>query len=127
MRLITVILALVVACGTPGPGPVVGSAVIDCTVANQDQIQGLLAELTPLVTTGSVDWQAVYARAKGAGSTIGGCVLAQLVQSYLGNRSAPPSTEDGWTARETLERFRASEAGGATFHVKLPDGSTGDL
>ena len=115
------LLFVFAACPGPGPGPVIGGAIIDCTKENQDQIHGLLGELSPLIVTGRPDWSAVYARAKHAGSSIGGCVLAQLVQGYLGNRMAPPSTADGWTAHEALERFRREEANGATFHVEAGD------
>ncbi len=129
LALLTLAFLVVTAgCPNPGPGPLVGNAVIDCTQANQGEVLALLLELTPLVTPAATDWSVVYQRAKHAGSTIGGCVLAQLVQGYLGNRSAPPATPaDGWSAHDALERFRAAEAGGATFHVQLPDGSTANL
>ena len=102
-----------------GPVPVIGQAVIDCTTADRAKIDEMLAEFKPLLTSGQMDWSALYARAKSAGSTIGGCVLAELTQYYLGNRLAP-SNSDGWQMRGLLEDFRANEANGATF--KTADG-----
>ena len=116
-----VVLAFLASCPGPGPTPVVVNAVIDCTIQNQDQIAALLAEFRPLISGQSPDWSAVYQRAKEAGKAIGGCALATLVQDYLGNRSAPPSQADGWTANNMLERFRREEAGNATFHTAAGD------
>lgn len=107
----------------PGPGPVgpVVNAVIDCTVQNQDQISQLIGEFRPLISGDAPDWAAVYQRAKNAGKAIGGCALAQLVQEYLGNRTAPPAQADSWNAYNTLERFRREEAGNATFKTAAGD------
>lgn len=104
----------VAGCRGPGPLPVVQDAVIDCTAANRPQADGLIAELMPLLQLQQPDWHAVYERAKHAGATIGGCALAELVQDYLGGRKTPDN-DDGWKARSTLEQFRTSEAGNATY------------
>jgi hypothetical protein len=117
---LTLVLALFTACPGHGPIPVV-SAVVDCTIENQDRISALLAEFTPLISGQSPDWPAVYQRAKQAGKAIGGCALATLVQNYLGNRAAPPAQADGWNASNALERFRREEAGNATFHTSAGD------
>jgi hypothetical protein len=104
-----------------GPvGPVV-NAVIDCTAENQDQINALLAEVQPLINGQTPDWAAAYQRAKQAGRAIGGCVLAELVQDYLGNKAAPPPQADSWSAFSALERFRREEAQNATFHTAKGD------
>jgi hypothetical protein len=103
-----------------GTGPAVGTAVIDCTTAHTGEIASLLADLKAALTGGGT-WGDVYQRAKAAGTEIGGCALAELVQDYLGGKAAP-ARGDGQTARATLERFRANEAGGATFKT-----STGAL
>lgn len=108
-------------CPGPGPVPVVVNAVIDCTIQNQGQIGALVAEFTTLLSGQLPDWAAIYQRAKNAGKAIGGCALAQVVQSYLGNRSAPPPQADSWNAFNTLERFRREEAGNATFHTAAGD------
>ena len=112
--IIALVFALQVGCPGPGPGPVIGGAVIDCLGANRSQIDSILTELSPLLTTGRPDWSAIYQRAKGAGRDIGGCVIAELVQNYLGGTRAPEAAE-GWNAHEALEKFRREEAGGATF------------
>lgn len=101
----------------PGPAPVIGGAVVDCLGDNRAQIDALLLELSPLISLQRPDWAAVYQRAKRAGRDIGGCVLAELVQSYLASPRAPETTE-GWNAHDTLEKFRAEEAGGMTFVAK---------
>lgn len=102
------------ACPGPGPGPVIGNSVVDCLGNNRPQIDAIIGELSPLLTTGHPDWAAVYQRAKMAGMSIGGCVLAELVQNYLGGTRAPEASE-GWNAHEALEKFRREEAGGASF------------
>lgn len=103
-------------CPGPGPGPVIADTVIDCLGDNRPQINALLLELTPLLALTSPDWSAVYQRAKHAGKAVGGCALAELVQRYLGGRTAVPDSES-WRAHDALERFRAAEAGGATFRT----------
>lgn len=107
-----------IACRTPGPGPVIGQTVIDCTGEHRAQIDALFVELSPLVFGDRPDWSAVYQRAKHAGVTIGGCVIAELVQVYMGGRRAVPN-EDGWKAHTALEEFREAEAGGATFKTRF--------
>jgi hypothetical protein len=103
------------------PIPVIENAIIDCTTQNQDQIDSLLGEFKTLLSGKLPDWSAIYQRAKSAGKSIGGCALAELVQSYLGNKAAPPPIGDSWTANNTLERFRREEAGNATFHTSAGD------
>ena len=126
MRALTLLfifsLNLNVSCGPgPGPVPVIADAVIDCTLGDaRPSIDALIMELAPLVTLDSPDWYAVYQRAKKAGKTIGGCALAEIVQRYLGGRSAAPESES-WKARSTLDEFRATEAGGATFRTSYGD------
>jgi hypothetical protein len=112
---LSVVLALFTACPGTGPvGPVV-HAIIDCTLENQDQIAAVKAELQPLITGHAPDWPAVYQRAKQAGKSIGGCAIAEVVQNFLSNRSAPPTGQVRQDASDTLEKFRNEEAGGATF------------
>jgi hypothetical protein len=107
--------------GCPGPIPVVVNAVVDCTLANQDQITALIGEFKTLLSGQMPNWSAIYQRAKSAGKSIGGCALAELVQDYLGNRTAPPPQADSWNANSALERFRREEAGNATFHTAKGD------
>lgn len=107
-------------CPGHGPYPPV-TAIIDCTIQNQDQIVQLLGEFRTILNGQAPDWSAVYQRAKNAGKAIGGCALAQVVQEYLGNRTAPPPQADSWNAYNMLERFRREEAGNATFRTELGD------
>lgn len=106
------------ACPNPGPAPVIGTSIIDCLGAERPQVDALLAELLPLIQLQRPDWAAVYQRAKQAGRSIGGCVIAELVQGYLSGTRATGTTAGGWDAHETLEQFRATEAGGATFQAR---------
>jgi len=116
-------IGMIVPVGCPGPGPVpvVVNAVVDCTAQNRDQITSLVAEFQVLLHGQMPDWAAIYQRAKNAGKAIGGCALAEVVQGYLGNRSAPPPQADSWNAYNTLERFRREEAGNATFKTSAGD------
>jgi hypothetical protein len=118
-----IVLLVVLGIDTGCPSPVTTAAigaVVDCTVKDQDQLTALLAELKPLLGGQSPDWLAVYARAKQAGSVIGGCALAELAQDYLGKRALTASRAEAG-ARQTLERFRREEAGNATFHTARGD------
>lgn len=108
-------------CPGPGPVPVVVNAIVDCTLQNQSQITALIGEFKTLLVGQLPDWKAIYQRAKNAGKAIGGCALAELVQDYLGNKSAPPPQADSWNAFQTLERFRREEAGNATFKTAKGD------
>lgn len=118
VSIVVIAVPLLAACpgNGPGPGPVIADAVIDCVGEHRPEIDALLLELTPLLALDSPDWSAVYQRAKNAGKAVGGCALAELVQRYLGGRTAVPESES-WRARDTLERFRATEADGATFRT----------
>ena len=118
MRTTILLLAMAtLAVTTPacGQGPVITHSVINCAGEGQADIAALVDEFRPVLTAGKVDWSAVYQRAKRAGTRIGGCFIAELVNVYLGNRAAPPTLEAGWSAHDALEKFRVQEAGGATF------------
>lgn len=116
--------SLTVSCGPNTPGPVVPivNATIDCTVDNGGQIAALLASLRPKPGQ-KLDWHQVYLQVKAAGTKVGGCVLAQLVQEYLTSATyASTDTYDAtYDATAALEKFRAEEAHGATFHTKYGD------
>lgn len=118
-------LCATAACPGPGPGPVIGGAVVDCLGSNRPQIDAVLNELKTLFTQGRVQWSVVYERAKAAGKDVGGCVIAELVQYYLGGFAGPMDNGDAWAAHEALEKFRAEEAGGASFKsvCKKTDGT----
>jgi hypothetical protein len=115
---VVAVLALLVGCSsckdvaTSRPG----SAVIDCTIADASALGELAHAFAPLLAGERPDWSAISSLAKSAGAQIGGCALAELVQSYLTERRAVP-LEAGHAARDALESFRASVAGGATFHT----------
>lgn len=69
------------------------------------------------------DWNCVEHKAIGKGVLVGGCALAELVESYLApapGRSAP-GIDQAQLARSTLDSFRATAAGGATFHTGVGD------
>jgi len=121
LLIVTLGLTTIPACPGTGPGPVAINAIVDCTLQNQDQIGALIGEFKTILTGHAPSWSAIYARAKQAGKSIGGCALAELVQDYLGNKTAPPPQADSWTAYSALERFRREEAGNATFHTTAGD------
>lgn len=114
-------------CGPQGPGPVIGQLTVDCLGTARPQIDALLGEFKGLLTGGGFDWSAVYQRAKQAGKVVGGCALAELVQFYLGGTRSIEEG-DGWKAHSTLEQFRTTEAGGATFKARCTrtDGTTSE-
>jgi hypothetical protein len=97
------------------------TAVVDCTVANRDKVEALLAEFAPLLAGDKPDWKAVVDKAVDAGSTIGGCALADLAQrraapeavSRSSSTAAPPTR----SARSVFEEFRAEHAHGAVYRT----------
>lgn len=94
-----------------------GTAIVDCTKANQASIEALILEFRSLLAGQAPDWAAVEARAISAGETIGGCALAELISG-----SARPATARSVDpGRATLEDFRARVAGGATFRTARGD------
>lgn len=117
--LITTLLACS-SCKDLPPPEAAAAAIVDCVRVDQGQVNAVLREMMPLVYGASPNWKAVEERAIAAGVTIGGCALAELVQLYLGGRKAPQQA-DGWAAHDTLEHFRKSIAGGATFRTERGD------
>ena len=123
VRIFSLLVGLVfvhqVAC-KPYLPPVVHD-VIDCVAADQGKLSDLALELAPLVIAG--DWSAIKARAISAGPTIGGCVLAVLVQRYLAppaGTSVPPP-DLSIAAKQALETFRNEQAGNATYRTAIGD------
>lgn len=121
-------LTLAALAGATGCGPVrhAGDAVIDCLSADRAKIDATLADLgTKTRADGSRDWGAIEADALAAGVVIGGCALAELVQSLLPAAPAAPAAEhaaassDDAAARQTFEHFRSTQAGNATFKTRL--------
>lgn len=102
-----------------GPARTAGSAVIDCVAADRAKIDALIVDLgTKTRPDGTRDWAAIEADAIGAGVAIGGCALAEFVESYLAPSQGVKAPSDGLAARQTLEDFRATKAGGATFKTQ---------
>lgn len=99
--------------GCPGPvGPAIGGAVIDCLGSNRAQIDTLLNEFRPIISSGHISWPDVKLRAKQAGKDVGGCFIMELTQLFLsGTRAAP----DAAAAHQAAEEFRSEVAKGATF------------
>ena len=114
-----------------GPGckaaQVASHAVVDCLVADRAKIDATIVDLGGKTKPdGTHDWAAIEADAISAGVVIGGCALAELVESYLTPSQSigapnepvkPPS--DSAEARHTLEEFRTTRAGNATFKTRL--------
>lgn len=117
------VLVAVLATSATSCGPIrdhVVPAIIDCTKADAGAINSLIAELEPLLLFEAPDWNAIKTRAIREGKVIGGCVLADLVQQFLGGKKAPQN-DAGWAARNALEDFRKNVAGGATFRTAKGD------
>lgn len=106
------------------------TAVIDCTGGT---VPGVVANVLETLsdwsrdetaggcrTTTGYDWSCVESRAIAKGEQVGGCAIAELVQTILGGTKATP-VSDSWLARAALEDFRARAAGGATFRTPRGD------
>lgn len=103
-----------------GPTRVAGKAVLDCLAADTARIDQTIIDLgTKTKPDGTRDWSAIETTAIGNGLVIGGCALAQFIQTYLSPGAGVKAPADGLEARQTLEHFRATEAGGATFKTRL--------
>ncbi len=107
------------------------AAIIDCTGGGTQGLVGnILSTLDQwhqdeahggCLTSSGYDWNCIEQKAIAKGEQIGGCAIAELVQSVIGGTKATP-VDSSWLARAALEEFRARAAGGATFHT-----ATGDL
>lgn len=97
--------------------------VVDCTVADQAQIQALIAELSPILQAKAPDWTTLEKDAIAAGETIGGCALAAVIQGYLAPKAgvAAPDPLNGQIAHAVLEDYRARYANGSTFRTPHGD------
>jgi hypothetical protein len=106
------------------------TAVIDCTGGT---VPGVVANVLETLsdwsrdetaggcrTATGYDWGCVESKAIAKGEQVGGCAIAELVQTILGGTKATP-VSDSWLARAALEDFRARAAGGATFHTPRGD------
>lgn len=116
-----VIVLMAIACG---PTTNVKRVVIDCTIASQPQIENLLLEFRQILVGEAPNWQAVLDKAIAAGTTIGGCALAELVQSRqlaptAAARSSAPEGER--TPSTVLEEFRQRNAPGTTYRTAKGD------
>jgi len=98
-----------------------GAAVIECGLLSKGTLDSATKEIAAAVFVGQVPkWSAAYDKAKTFGRDVVGCVLAELVQSYLSGRKAMPVAESH-AARDALERYRAEHVGGATFRTSAGD------
>jgi hypothetical protein len=91
---------------------------VDCLAESPTDINLVYEELKPLLDFAKPDWSAIYQRAKRSGVKLGGCVIAKIVQFYLGGRRAP-AVDDSWAARGLLEEYRSHELGNATIRVEV--------
>lgn len=99
-----------------GPAKNAGNIVIDCIAADHAKIDAVIIDLgTKKRADGTRDWGAIEADAIANGLQIGGCALAQFIQSYLTPGAGVKAPADGLQARETLEHYRTTQANGATF------------
>jgi hypothetical protein len=110
--LLALTLLTVSACPHP-PKPI--AAVVDCGKLDQTKLEALALQLLPLLSGKSPDWGVIEAQALAAGEQIGGCVLAELVNTYLTKRGATETPDATAAARATLEDFRAKHLGGAAI------------
>jgi hypothetical protein len=96
-----------------------GNTVIDCLAADRAKIDTLIADLaTKTRADGSRDWSAIETDAISAGVTIGGCALAEFIGSLLQPQHVEAASDEA-LARQTLEHFRSTQAGNATFKTRL--------
>lgn len=102
----------------PGCGPTktAGGIVIDCIAADHAKIDTVITDLgTKKRSDGTRDWDAIEADAIANGLAIGGCALAEFIQTYLTPSPGVKAPADGLQARQTLEHYRTTQANGATF------------
>jgi hypothetical protein len=112
---------LVTAAGAIGCGSArnPGNTVIDCLAEDRARIDTLIADLaTRTRSDGTRDWSAIETDAISAGVTIGGCALAEFIESLLQPQHVEASSDDT-QARQTFEHFRSTQAGNATFKTRL--------
>lgn len=115
-------LTLVTAAGATGCGSVKnpGSTVIDCLAADRAKIDTLIADLAGKTRSdGTRDWGAIESDAVSAGVTIGGCALAEFIQTLVQPAQKIQASSDDTTARQTFEHFRSTQAPNATFKTRL--------
>lgn len=106
MKHLIVTAFLISLAGCPGPIQPGTDIAIDCLGSNRAQIDALLTEFKPLLFGGKVSWSQVYTRAKQAGSSVGGCFIMELAQSYLGGTRSPA---DAQLAYDTAAKFKHDE------------------
>lgn len=89
---------------------------VDCVNGDRSKIDALIAGFWPS-DGGAPDWSQIESVAIDAGVSIGGCALAEFVQSYLAPApgTAAPPPELAVKAKDTLERYRAAHANNASF------------
>lgn len=89
---------------------------VDCINAERSKIDALIASFWPS-SGGAPDWGRIETIAIDAGVSIGGCALAEFVQSYLAPApgTAAPPPELAVQAKDTLERYRNKHANNASF------------
>lgn len=120
MRGLAFVLALTLAVPTAGCPSVTkpAHAIIECAKLDAAHLGAEIAKLAALIP----DWKAIYATAvadiESLGVDVAGCALAQTTQEFLSRKGLP--LDDGHAAHDTLERFRAQHAAGATF--RTPEG-----
>jgi hypothetical protein len=93
------------------PGPL--RPIVDCVNADRGKVVSLVDTLWPF--GGPIDWHVVEQQAIDSGLQIGGCALAEFVQTYLTPKPGNALPVDSADARDTLEHFRATKAGNAVF------------
>ncbi len=121
---LVVTAALLGGCGSNPPdisSSIPGSAVIDCTKTNAGELESAAKEIVPsLLAGGEMKWDAAADKAKSFAVNVGGCVLFELAQQYLGGRTAVDVAQSH-RARDVLENYRDTVAGGATFRTAAGD------
>ena len=99
---------------------VAGHAIIDCLVADRIKIDALITDLgTKTKPDGSRDWSAIEADALANGIEIGGCAIAEFVETYLAPAPTVKAPSDSVEARQALEHVRATQAGSPSFKTRL--------
>lgn len=95
----------------------VGTIVIDCAKADAAETSKLLDALKPLLSGQPISWSSIESTAFAAGETIGGCVLAELVESHLLNTKSV-SIEETWLAHGALNDARMRWNPNIVWHTK---------
>lgn len=94
-------------------------AIVDCTKQDMPKLQALESTLLGLLAGNPLNWDTVVSQAEAAGVEIGGCAIADMVNTLLSSKKAM-SVGDSNAANNALKKIRAKN-NGASFRFGKGD------